>query len=77
MKFNREQQRELKKISVAFETLKDFSDKSGYPLDSLVPDLVATNLYDLQRDDLQKRHRSRQEVFERSRKKSEKTAVKP
>ena len=76
MKFNREQQRELKKISVAFDSLKDFSDKEGYPLDALVPDLVAPNLYELQRDQLQLRNQSRQEVFEQSRTKTEKTTVK-
>jgi hypothetical protein len=76
MKFNREQQRELKKISVAFDSLKDFSDKEGYPLDALVPDLVAPNLHELQHDQLQMRNQSRQEVFKQSRKKTEKSTVK-
>lgn len=76
MKFNREQQRELKKIDAAFEVLKSFSVKGNTQADFILLEYAIPNIYEEQQQAMNQRNRSRQEVFEMSRKKSEKVKVK-
>lgn len=76
MKFNREQQRELKKIDAAFEELKSFSVKGNTQADFVLLEYAIPNIYEQQLQALNQRNRSRQEVFEMSRKKSDKAKLK-
>ena len=75
MKFNREQQRELKKIDAAFEVLKNFSEKGAVEANIVLMKYVAPDMYEQQKQVLNQRNRSRQEVFEMLKKKSEKASV--
>lgn len=75
MKFNREQQRELKKIDAAFDALMNFSKKGEMQADAVLMKFIAPDMYEQQKQVLSQRNRSRQEVFEMSRKKAEKSGV--
>ncbi len=76
MKFNREQQRELKKIDAAFDVLMNFSKKGEMQTDAVLMKFTAPDMYEQKKQVLHQRNRSRQEVFEMSQKKSEKAVVK-
>jgi hypothetical protein len=79
MKFNREQQKELRKIGSNFESLELLSEKIGFNLDDIVLTLNVPDVSEQQKTAVFKRNQSRQQVFELSRKaasKKEKSPIK-
>ncbi len=77
MKFNREQQKELRKIGSNFESLELLSEKIGFNLDAIVLTLNVPDVSEQQKTDVFKRNQSRQQVFELSRKNASKKEKSP
>lgn len=77
MKFNREQQKELRKIGSNFESLELLSEKIGFNLDDIVLTLNVPDVSEQQKTAVFKRNQSRQQVFELSRKNSPKKEKSP
>ncbi|MBK9402449.1 MAG: hypothetical protein IPN36_16900 [Bacteroidetes bacterium] len=66
MKFNREQQKELRKIGSNFESLELLSEKIGFNLDDIVLTLNVPDVSEQSKTAVFKRNQSRQQVFELS-----------
>lgn len=77
MKFNREQQKELRKIGSNFESLELLSEKIGFNLDDIVLTLNVPDVSEQQKTAVFKRNQSRQQVFELSRKNASKKEKSP
>lgn len=77
MKFNREQQKELRKIGSNFESLELLSEKIGFNLDDIVLTLNVPDVSEQQKTAVFKRNQSRQQVFELARKNSPKKEKSP
>lgn len=77
MKFNREQQKELRKIGSNFESLELLSEKIGFNLDDIVLTLNVPDVSEQQKTAIFKRNQSRQQVFELARKNSPKKEKSP
>lgn len=77
MKFNREQQKELRKIGSNFESMELLSEKIGFNLDDIVLTLNVPDVSEQQKTAVFKRNQSRQQVFELSRKNSPKKEKSP